>query len=310
MKAVFGLFLAIMCVAGCSRSDDRPITASGTIEGTDVNVSAEVAGKVKAIHADEGARVKSGDTLALIDDADYRIQIRQATANEEAIEAQYALTLHGPRQEYIAQAEAALKNAETDYNRMKNLLVSQTITQKQYDDAYTRYVTAKENSEKLNRGSRQEEIAAARAKREQAKAQVEQLQKKIRDCVVMAPVEGIVTLKAVEPGEFVTVGSSLFRITYLDKVKLTIYVNETELGRVHLGEKATVGTDTKDGKSFEGEVIYISPTAEFTPKNVQTKDERTKLVFAVKIQVANPDGTLKPGLPADATLMTEESAKQ
>ena len=302
MKAIITLSIIAVVLFGCSHDDNGRIIASGTIEGTSVNISAEVAGKVKAVRVDEGAHLRTGDTLALIDDAEYLIQLEQATANEEAVAAQYALILRGARREDISQAEAILKNAESDYQRMKDLLASQTISQKQYDDAATRYVNAKENYEKLVHGSRKEEIESARAKKSQAEAQVEQLRKKVRDCVVRAPSDGIVTLKAIEQGEYVIAGSNLFRATYLDKVKLTIYVNETELGHIHLGQQATISTDMKDGKSFEGKVIYISPTAEFTPKNVQTKDERTKLVFAVKIQVPNPEGILKPGLPADATL--------
>jgi HlyD family secretion protein len=116
-----------------------------------------------------------------------------------------------------------------------------------------------------------------------------------------------VTLRSIEPGELVTMGARLIRITYLDEVDLMIYVPEQQLGLVDLGQKATVSIDTFEGRSFEGRVVYISPVAEFTPKNVQTKEERTKLVFGVKIKVSNPEGVLKPGLPADARI---EAARQ
>jgi HlyD family secretion protein len=201
------------------------------------------------------------------------------------------------------QAEAAYKTAEADYNRMKELLAAQTITQKQYDDVYTRYVAAQQNYQKLFRGLRKSEIDAVRAKREQAEAQADQLRKKVRDCYILAPSEGIVTLKSIEVGELVTMGANVLRITYLDKVKLTIYVNEQQLGNVKLGQSAEVRIDSNPDKAHEGKVIYISPNAEFTPKNVQTKEERTKLVFGVKIEVENKEGVLKPGLPADARLV-------
>jgi len=132
----------------------------------------------------------------------------------------------------------------------------------------------------------------------------------VRDCAITAPTRGTITLRAVEPGELVGIGTNVVRLTYLDKVKLTIYVNEAELGRIALGEKADVSIDSFDkGRTFPGTVVYISPVAEFTPKNVQTKEERTKLVFAVKMEVANPDGALKPGLPADARIATSASTK-
>jgi HlyD family secretion protein len=298
----------ILCIVlgltGCSGNGAREISASGTIEGTDVNIGAEAAGRLKELRVDEGSRVRGGDTLAIIDDAEYQIQLRQAIANFASFEASYRLAVEGARKEDIIQAEAAYQTAEADYNRMKDLLATQTITQKQYDEAYARYVTAQQTLGKLKRGSRPEEIEGARRKKDLAAAQVDLLKKKVRDCTVTSPSAGTVTLRAVEPGELVAAGMNILRVTYLEKVKLTIYVNELELGKIRLGQKARVVIDSDPGRSFEGTVTYISPSAEFTPKNVQTKEERTKLVFGVKIEVNNPDGALKPGLPADATIAT------
>ena len=172
-----------------------------------------------------------------------------------------------------------------------------------YDDVYARFIAAEQTYAKAKAGLRPEEIVGARARRDGAAAQSELLQKRIRDCTILAPAAGTVTLRAVEPGEFVGMGSNVIRLTALDKVKLTIYVGEAELGRVALGQSADVFIDAfHDKRTFKGIVVYISPSAEFTPKNIQTKEERTKLVFAVKIEVDNPDGALKPGLPADAVL--------
>ena len=305
MKAIFGLILVIVCVAGCSHSGDKEITASGTIEGTDVTVAAEVGGKVKEVRVSEGSRINKGDTLALLNHVNSDIELRQAEAAVAAADAQYRLLTRGTRNEDLLQAEANFKNAQQDFQRLDTLFSAGTVSQKQRDDAETKYILARQQFEKLKRGPLSEEIGAAKARLDQSIAQADLIRKRISDSYVLSPSPGIITLKAVEPGEFVTIGMNLFRITYLDKVKLTIYVNETELGRIHFGQKASVTTDTKGGKPFEGEVIYISPSAEFTPKNVQTKDERTKLVFAVKIEVANPEGVLKPGLPADATLHAE-----
>jgi len=292
--------VVILSLAGCSGDHAGDIAASGTIEGTDVNIGTEVAGKVREVRVDEGARVARGDTLAVIDDLEYQIQLRQSTANLQSFESAYRLAVEGSREEDIVQAETAFKTAEADYNRMKNLLASQTITQKQYDDAYTRYVSSQQTYEKLKRGLRPVEIDAARQKRDLAAAQVDLLKKKVRDCSIIAPSVGTITLRAVEPGELVTVGANLFRLTYLDKVKLTVYVNEQELGRLRLGQQAKVYIDTTPDKAFSGTITYISSVAEFTPKNVQTKEDRTKLVFGVKIEIPNTDQTLKAGMPADA----------
>jgi HlyD family secretion protein len=297
-----------MLLIGCSDNSKDRIEASGTIEGTDVNIGSEVSGRVKEVRIEEGTKVNAGDTLVLIDDTDYQIQLRVALANQEAAEAQYRVAAEGSRKEDILQAEAALKSADKDFKRMKELLDSQTITQKQYDDAEARFVSAQQTYDKLVHGLRVEEIIAVRARRDQAAAQADQLKKKVRDCHVLAPSAGVITLKGVEPGELVGPGSNLVRITYLGKVKLTIYVNEEQISGILLGQKATVTTDA--GGVFEGRVIYKSPVAEFTPKNVQTKEERTKLVFGVKILIDNPEDKLTPGIPADASIsLTQPGSK-
>jgi HlyD family secretion protein len=290
---------------GCGGNSDGGIEASGTIEGTEINVAAEVGGRVLRVPVTEGARVAAGDTLVVINDEEYRLQLKQAAANLASQDAAYRLAREGSRKEDLLQAEAAFDAARADHQRMKDLLATATITQKQYDDVYARFVAAEQTYAKARAGLRPEEISGARARRESAAAQVELLQKRIRDCTVLAPAPGTVTLRAVEPGELVGPGSNVVRLTFLDKVKLTIYVNEAELGFVTLRQPAEVFIDSfGESRPFSGSVVYISPSAEFTPKNVQTKEERTKLVFAVKIQVDNPDGALKPGLPADAVLRT------
>ena len=302
MKRWFISLAAAAVVAGCSGNGAGDISASGTIEGTDVNIASEVAGKVVEVRVDEGSRVAKGDTLVVIDDVEYQIQLRQAVANLESFASSYRLAVEGSRQEDVIQAEAAYKTAEADYNRMKDLLASQTVTQKQYDDAFNKYVSAQQTYEKLKRGSRPEEIEGARQKRDMAAAQVDLLRKKIHDCHVCAPSSGTITLRAIEPGEYMSVGANLVRLTYLEKVKLIIYVNEQQLANVHLGQSANVFIDGQPKKPFPGTVTYISSVAEFTPKNVQTKEDRTKLVFGVKIEIPNPDQTLKPGMPADAEI--------
>ncbi len=296
----FYLFFIALTVIGCSDNHDADISASGTIEGTDINIGAEVTGKVKEVQAEEGMHVTKGDTLVVIDDTEYQIQYRQASANLASFESSYRLAVEGSRKEDVIQAEASYKAAEADFGRMKDLIASKTITQKQYDDAYAKYVAAQQTYEKLKEGLRKEEINSARQKRDYAQAQADLLKKKIHDCYVTAPSAGTITLRAIEPGELVTMGANLFRLTYLEKVKLTIYVNEQELAKIHLGQQAKVFIDAEPNKPFDGTVSFISSIAEFTPKNIQTKEDRTKLVFGVKIEVPNPEQILKPGMPADA----------
>jgi len=294
----------------CSGSSDGRIESSGTIEGTDVNIGVEVSGKIGAVRVDEGSRVSAGDTLLVVDDTEYQIQLRQALANLASFESAYRLAAEGSRKEDVVQAEAAFRTAETDFSRMKALLAEHSVTQKSYDDAYARFVAADQTYRKLKSGLRPEEIEGTRVRRDQAEAQADLLKKRVRDCHVLAPSAGIITLRSVEPGELVSTGMTVLRLTYLDRIKLMIYVNEADLGKVHLGQTGLISIDAfGKGKSVEGKVSYISPLAEFTPKNVQTKEERTKLVFGVRIEAENTDGALKPGLPADAVLLTSGSAR-
>jgi HlyD family secretion protein len=301
MKYIPALIIVLLFI-GCSEGNKGEISASGTIETTEVTVSAKVGGQVVKLLVDEGSTVAKGDTLLQIDRSDLDIQLKQTLANAAAAESQYKLTVLGPRKEDILQAEANLKNAQDDLKRAEDLFQASTVTQKHLDDAKTRYTVAMQIYEKLKSGSRPEEIESARAHRDLANAQVDAIRKKISDSYVVAPMQGVVTEKAVEEGDVVVQNGSLFRISRLDKVHLMIYVSEEELAKIKLGQDADVFIDAYPKKPFRGKIIYISDVAEFTPKNVQTKEDRTKLVFGVKIEVPNPDRVLKPGMPADATI--------
>jgi HlyD family secretion protein len=298
--------LAILfCAAflfGCSGGDGTTISASGTIEATDVTLSAQAGGQIKRVIADEGNIVQIGDTLLIIDNTDWVYQLEQMRGGYEMAEAQFRLALKGAREEDVIQSEASYKNAEDDLRRMEDLYRAKSVSEKQLDDAQTRFIVSQQTWEKMKRGSRQEEIDAARARRDQTKAQMASLQKKVNDCVITATASGTITKRFVEQGELASTGMALYRISILSPMDITIYVSESDLPKVKLNQKALVHIDAFQNKDYEGKVIFISPSAEFTPKNIETKDERTKLVFSVKVEVLNPDGTLKAGIPADVTL--------
>ncbi|MBN2264394.1 MAG: efflux RND transporter periplasmic adaptor subunit [Candidatus Aminicenantes bacterium] len=311
--------VALLCAAGLacsSRSDENVITASGTIEAVEVSVAAKVAGQIVDLAVDEGARVRPGDILAVIDHATIDIQLRQAEAGVRLAEAQLALLAKGARSEDIRQTEFALKQAETalataedDARRMRELLRTGSVTAKQAEDAEARLTVAaaqraaaSEALAKVRRLARPEEIRAAEARLDQARAGAELLAKTIADSTVTAPTGGTITHKAVEAGELVTPGTTIVTVAHLDTVYVMIYVTEGELGRVRLGDPVEITIDAFPARPFAGKVTYISPEAEFTPKNVQTKEDRVKLVFGVKVGIDNPEGLLKPGLPADAVI--------
>lgn len=296
------IVLSLVLLVACNDGDGTAIEATGTIEATDVTISAQIPGAIVALRVDEGDRVQAGDTLLLLDQREYRLQVRQAEANLAAAEAQYRLAVSGAREEDVRQAEVSFESARRDLTRMRELRQSNSIPQKQLDDAELRATVAEQSLAKLQNGLRPEEIEAARARRDQAAAQLDLARKKLEDGVVTAPIAGTLLNRFVDRGEFVGMGSALLRMANLDQMDLMIYVPETQLPRVAIGQTARVSVDAFEDRTFEGKVVFISPTAEFTPKNIQTKDERTKLMFGVKIRVANPDGALKAGIPADVVL--------
>jgi HlyD family secretion protein len=311
------LLAPVVALGACSGGPaGGVITASGTIETIEVTVASKVSGQVEALAVEEGARVAPGDAIAMIDHDVLDIQLRQAQAGIRLAEAQLALLVKGARSEDIRQAEAALEQAEAargiaadDARRMRELARTGSVTAKQAEDAEARLTVASaqrtaaaEALAKVRRLARPEEIQAAEARLAQAQAAADLIEKTIADCTITAPTSGIVTHKAVERGELVAPGSAVVTLAELDSVHVMIYLTERDMGRVRLGDTAEVAIDAFPGRAFAGKVTYISPEAEFTPKNVQTKEDRVKLVFGVRVEIDNRDGLLKPGLPADATL--------
>jgi HlyD family secretion protein len=318
VAALAALAVAFAACSGPKKA--RGIEGSGTIEAREVAVASKIGGQVLEIRAEEGSPVKRGDILVLVDHETLDIQLRQAEAGVALAEAQLALLRKGARAEDVRQGEeglrqtgANLKVAADDAGRMRELASRGSVTPKQRDDAEARLVvaqaqeaSAKEALSKLKRLARPEEISAAEARLAQAVAASDLLRKTIADCTVVSPVAGIVTRRPVEAGELVSPGTTVLTVSELDSVHVMLFVTEKDLGRVRLGREADVTIDAAPGRIFKGRVTFISPEAEFTPKNIQTKEDRVKLVFGVKVEIPNPDGALKPGLPADAVIVPDE----
>ena len=300
--AALVLAMPIGGTLGCGGDDDAALTATGTIETVDVTVSPLVSGPIVRIPVREGAAVTKGETLAVIDATDLELQRAQLLAALDITRAQYEQIRNGPRREDIEQAIAVERQAKAsndiavdDLRRLEASFAAGGIAEKTIADARTRV-------ERLRQGSRIEELRAGSAREAQAAAQLESLEKKIADCVVRAPIAGVLTTVAVDEGEFAAAGGAIMTIARTSEVELTIYVPESDLGRVRLGQRAELTVEAYEGRRFDGRVTYISPQAEFTPKNVQTKDDRVKQVFEVRISAPNLDGALKAGLTADARL--------
>jgi HlyD family secretion protein len=309
----------VLFLIGCARTDDDVIEATGTIEAVEIRIASKVGAHIVHITIDEGSPVHEGDTLVVLDRSTHDIQLRQAIAGVDLAQAQLDLMKKGAREEDIRSAEEGVRQAEAhmttareDFRRIQNLYGTNSVSRKQLDDAEARftvaqaqYNSAQQHLEKLRSFSRPEEIRAQQARLTQAHASAELLSKNIDDSYIVSPVSGIVTNKLVERGELARPGMSVAVVAKLDTVRLMIYLSTVDVGRVRLGQEVDVFVDAYPDRPFDGRITYISPSAEFTPRNIQTKDERVKQVFGVRVGIPNPDGVLKPGLPADAVIRGE-----
>ncbi|HLA77931.1 MAG TPA: efflux RND transporter periplasmic adaptor subunit [Vicinamibacteria bacterium] len=320
MRAAFGLAsLAVLATACGNRKDPALIVASGQVEATDVRISAKVGGRLLSFAIREGDAVTAGQELARIDTTDLKLTRRQIEAERGQAEAELKLRLAGAREQDLAEltaqlasVEAELAGAERDLERMQGLLDKDSGTTKARDDARTRRDMAaarrramEQALSRLRAGSRAEEIEASRARLAAVSARLAQLDQQLKDASIVSPLAGLVSEKLAEAGELVTAGAPLCVVTDLRDAWLTIFVSEPDLARIRIGQPAEVRTD--DGQTRQGRVIFVASKAEFTPKNVQTRDERVKLVYRVKLGLDNADGLFKPGMPAEASLRATNS---
>jgi HlyD family secretion protein len=304
--------LAIAC--GCSMGRNQP-DGSGTIECTQVLVAPQVAGRIAKLPARDGMTLRAGDLVAQLDPADYELRRAEGDAALAHAQAQLDLVTAGSRDEdvqrckaQVREAEAVSRAAEADRKRIEEVFAKGSATTKQRDDAgagaeraAAALDAAQQQLNRLTRGSRQEEIRMAQAQADLAKVRLAQATKALADCTVKAPMDGMVTTRIREEGEVVGVGTPLVALSRLDEVWLTLFIPEPRVAKVKLGQTAWVMVDGSD-RRIEGKVTFVSPEAEFTPRNVQTREERAKLVYRVRVTVPNPDRMLKPGMPADGFL--------
>lgn len=319
------IWCLLLALAACRGTEDAGILrAAGTIEVTEVRVAARTPGEVRLRGVEEGAAVRAGDTLAVIDHELLTLQLRQAEAATAAAEAQLDLLRSGARPEDIEQAEARLvqveverSQARADAERFRALAAAGSATPKQLDDVEARLRVAEAQHEaarqavnKLRHLARPEELRAAAAQVAQARAAADLIRRQVADAYVVAPIDGTVLVQAVESGELVAPGTPVVTLADLQRAYLRIYVPEPALGRIRLQQPVEVYTDAYPDRPMQGRVTFIAPEAEFTPKNVQTREERVKLVYEVEVEVPNPEGILKPGMYADAVLPLDQAGAE
>jgi HlyD family secretion protein len=309
------------------KSQSGDLYYSGTIESTNSELSFQVAGRVVQVLVDEGQAVKKDQVLALLDPAEYEASAGQARATLTRTERnlqQMKTVLEISRKTLpadVTRAEAGVSSArdtmvkaKQDKERYDQLYERRVVSQKEWESVKLNYDTAKarfteaeavlrqarSNLNRIDVAEREVEAAAAQVQASKAALDVAEIQ--LKRTRLPAPFDGTIVSRNVEPGYVVSPARQVFTLSDLSTVKLKIFVGETEIGKVKPGQKVDVKVDTFPKKVYKGQVSYISPEGEFTPKIIQTHKERVKLVYLVQVTIPNPDRELKSGMPADAWL--------
>lgn len=314
LAVVIAIVVVVALVGG---GGTGAVTASGTVEATETDLGFQVPGRIDSIAVHEGDAVHAGEPLAWLDRRELEARKAAAEAQLSAASARLAELEHGSRPQEIAQGQAGLDaarqqltEASTNLDRAKRLFAGGAISQQQLDRAQTaqdvaaaQAKSAEEHLALLQQGPRPEQIAAQRGVVHQAAAAVNQADAALDNAVITASLAGIVTVRHREPGETVAAGAPVLTVMNPDDRWVRIYVREDQVGKLALGEGASITADAYPGKRYGGRVVFIANEAEFTPRSVQTTAERVKLVYRVKVQIVQ-DATreLKPGLPADVSL--------
>jgi HlyD family secretion protein len=274
--AIIGIIIIAILIVLLTRTKPSDIYGSGMIEVQEIDISTKLSGQIQQLRVEEGDVVKQGDTLVIIDHRELSAQNDEALASIRAA------------QQSLEELTLKKTNTEKNLKRIQNLYETGDVAQKELEDYEL-----------------QMQIIIAEEKKAQAVLQASQarmalIQTQIDNAYILSTLDGVVLTKNFHEGEMVFTGAKIVTIGDLTSAWLKIYLAETDIGKVSLGSEARVLVDAYPDEAFTGTVTWISSEAEFTPKNIQTKDERAELVFAIKITIPNPDQKLLPGMPADA----------
>ncbi|HDS2936291.1 TPA: HlyD family secretion protein [Klebsiella pneumoniae] len=259
-------------------SRQQPLTLYGNVDIRTVNMSFRVGGRLASLTVDEGDSIRAGQTLGELDRAPYENALLQAQANVSTAQAQYDLMMAGYRAEEIAQAAAAVKQAQAAYDYAQNF--------------YQRQLGLRASS-----AISANDLENARSSRDQAQAALAQAKLDLHDTVLTAPSDGTLMTRAVEPGTMLNAGGTVLTLSLTHPVWVRAYVDEKNLGQAQPGQEVLLYTDSRPDKPYHGKIGFVSPSAEFTPKTVETPDLRTDLVYRLRIVVTDADGALRQGMP-------------
>ena len=332
MKKRLILFAIILLVAGGGwfgyqqwASQKRELLKiQGNVDIRQVNLGFRVSGRIREMRFEEGDPVRAGDLIALLDEGPYQDLVNLAKAQLGQSTANLTKAINGSRPQEIdqaraqvAQAQANVENADLTFQRESDLRRTNAISKQEFDNATAtrdanraQLRSAQANLALLEAGSRQEDIDAARAQVQHDQANLETAELNLSDCRLLAPTDGVIITRALEPGAIVAAGTSVYSLCFYSPVWIRTYVDERDLGQIYPGMKALVYTDTNPEKPYQGQIGFISPVAEFTPKTVETRELRTDLVFRLRVVVQHPDRYLRQGMPVTVRLVNDGTSKK
>jgi len=291
MKIVFCLLISIpLILTSCASHNTKP-GGSGLLETDESVISAETSGRVRQRFFDEGTVINAKDTLLIIDTSYLTLSLATAKANYEV--AQRKLEAAKLQREKAKETSAY---TQKEYNRVTALFKSGTANQKQLDLIKHEFSLAK-----LAVRTAQNQIATGEAGLNKISTEIDRIKRSLKDCYPIAPISGVVTEKYVEEGELLAPGKPIAKISDLSSLWVKVYLPTGDFAHIKIGDQATVDTEA-GGEKYRGIVIWTSEEAEFTPKNVETKESRANLVYAVKVRIKNTDGRLKIGMPVYVTI--------
>jgi membrane fusion protein YbhG len=293
----------------------------GNVDIRQVNLGFRVSGRLKEMRREEGDTVQAGDVIALLDDGPYQDQVHLAEAQVAQAQANYAKMVNGFRPEEIEQARAQLAQAKANYqnalktfDREDKLLQTHVISQSDYDaatssrDSLNAMVqSAQANLDLELAGNRKEDIDNTKAQLDNAQANLDTARRNLADCQLRASVDGAVITRAVEPGTILATSTIVYSVCETSPVWIRTYVDERDLGRIYPGMKALVYNDTYPNHPYPAQVGFISPVAEFTPKNVETRELRADLVYRLRVILEKPDRYVRQGMPVTVQLLDDHN---
>nr|WP_314265654.1 secretion protein HlyD [uncultured Moellerella sp.] len=329
MAKKIGIFVLVLILLAAgvgyyhwqSQQSSEPLLY-GNVDIRTVNLGFRVSGKLKTLYVDEGATISRTQLLGQLDQAPYLNALSKAEGIRDSAQAAVLLLKTGYLPEEISQAKAevsqkiaAAQFAQQFYQRQRGLIVNKSISANELENARNLYnqaeATLKAAQDKLvqlENGYRKEQISEAEGQLKQAEAVVAQAKLDLQDTQLLAPSDGVILTRAIEPGTILSAGSTVFSLSLVNPVWVRAYISESELGQAQPGRAVLLETDSRPGKPYHGHIGFVSPTAEFTPKSVETPALRTDLVYRLRIVVTDADPLLRQGMPVTIRFSNDPAA--